>query len=104
MNTSNKKTPEWDLAEAKHIVLSMLSNHPATVYLFGSRATEKMTRYSDIDIAILPEKTLPTGLLSEILEALENSQIIYKVDLVDLSEVSEMFKTRVISEGKLWSG
>ena len=103
MNTNNKTMPEWDLAEAKRIVLAMLKDHPAVVYLFGSRAKGNMTKHSDIDIAILPETILPVGLLSDIREALENSQILYKVDLVDLSEVTESFKTRVLNEGKLWT-
>jgi len=103
MNTNNKTAPDWDLAEAKRIVLSMLDTYPVSVYLFGSRATGNMSQFSDIDIAVLPEKTLPTGLLSEIREALENSQILYNIDLVDLSETSEEFKTRVMNECRLWS-
>jgi len=103
MITNNKKAPEWDLAEARRIVTSMLKNNPASVYLFGSRAVGKMTAHSDIDVAVLPKKSLPPGLLAEIRDALENSQIIYKVDLVNLSEVSELFKNRVINEGILWN-
>jgi len=104
MNETNKIAPEWDLAEAKRIVLSMLKNTPTLVYLFGSRATGNMTLHSDIDIAFLPKNTLPLSLLAEIREALENSLILYNVDLVDLSEVTESFRDRVINEGTLWNG
>ncbi len=102
MGINLKKAPEWDLAEAKHIVLSMLKNNPSNVYLFGSRAVGKMTPYSDIDIAILPKNKLPQGLLAEIRDVLENSEIIYKVDLVDLSETSESFTNRVLNQGIPW--
>src|SRR5260221_1932258 len=40
-------------------------------YLFGSRARGKAQRWSDIDVAIDPAKSLPSGLLSNIREALE---------------------------------
>jgi predicted nucleotidyltransferase len=72
------------------------------VYLFGSRANGTMTRYSDIDVAVLSRQSLPVGLLSTIREQLEDSQIVYKVDLVDLNEVSTEFKEKVINEGILW--
>ena len=98
-----KKSPEWDLAETKRIVMSMLKNHPVSIYLFGSRAIGKGTKYSDIDVAILPRSHLPVGLMSDIRETIENSNILYKVDLVDLSEVSDSFKQKVLSEGKLWN-
>ncbi len=103
MITITKIDPKWDLAEAKRIVMSMLKNYPTTIYLFGSRATGNATTHSDIDIAILPENKLPLGVLSEIRDALENSNVIYNVDIVDLSEVTESFKNRVMEEGQLWS-
>jgi predicted nucleotidyltransferase len=60
-------------------------------------------RYSDIDIGILSGEPLPTGLLAELREALEESHIIYTVDVVDLGEVSDAFRSRVISEGVRWN-
>jgi len=97
-----RNAPEWDLSEARRIVLKLLAPYAASVYLFGSRANGTMTRNSDIDVAVLPEESLPTGLLSKIREKLEDSQIIYNVDLVDLSEVSQKFKEKVIREGLIW--
>ncbi len=61
-----------------------------------------MMRYSDIDVAVISKESLPAWLLSNIREQLEDSQILYKVDLVDLNDVSEEFKEKVISEGGLW--
>lgn len=97
-----RNAPEWDLSEARRIVLKLLAPYAASVYLFGSRANGTMTRNSDIDVAVLPDESLPTGLLSKIREKLEDSQIIYNVDLVDLSEVSQKFKEKVIREGLIW--
>lgn len=102
LHKSLKPAPQWDLEEAKRIVINMLACYATKVYLFGSRAKGTMGRYSDIDIAVLPDEQLPVGLLSDIREALEQSNILYKVELVDLSSVSHEFKNRVISEGCLW--
>lgn len=73
------------------------------MYLFGSRADGQATRGSDIDIAILPLEPLPDGLLFEIGEALENSRILSRVDLVDLRNVEPAFRQRVEAEGIPWT-
>lgn len=97
-----KPAPQWDMEEAKRIVTNMLASYPVKIYLFGSRANGTMGRFSDIDIAVLPEEPLPIGLLSTIREELEQSNILYAVELVDLSKVSDEFKNRVTREGCLW--
>ena len=98
-----RRAPAWDLAEAQRIVLSRLHGYRADVFLFGSRATGEGGRFSDIDIGILPQEPLPPGLFAELREALEESAILYTVDVVDLSEVSDAFRRRVLREGVQWS-
>jgi len=97
-----RHAPEWDLSETRRIVLEFLAPYDVAVYLFGSRANGTMTRNSDIDVAVLSKESLPAGLLSRIREKLEDSQIIYNVDFLDLSEVSQEFKDKVIREGIIW--
>jgi hypothetical protein len=53
-------------------------------------------------VGILPLEPLPEGTLSEIREALEESLVLYPVDLVDLSETAPEFRERVEREGILW--
>jgi predicted nucleotidyltransferase len=94
-----------DLEEVRRIVLRFLENGPAArVYLFGSAARGEACRISDIDVGILPGEPLPSGLLGQIEEALENSRSLYPVDLVDLSTVSDSFRARVLAEGIPWNG
>ncbi len=102
MHNKKRRAPQWDLSETRRIVLAYLAPYAVSVYLFGSRANGTMTRYSDIDVAVLAKELLPAGLLSKIREKLDDSQIIYKVDLVDLNDVSTEFKEKVINEGVLW--
>ena len=94
----------FDLQEVRRIVNAGLRGHPARVYLFGSWAKGCPSRTSDIDVAVLPLAPLPEGLLSEIRETLEDSLVVYPVDLVDLSEAPLGFRDRVLREGVLWNG
>src|SRR5512135_3570820 len=101
LNETRISTP--DLAEVRRLVLVGLHGFRAAVYLFGSWAARKAGRTSDIDVAVLPLDPIPQHVFSEIREALEESRVIYKVDLVDLSDSSEEFRRRILSEGVLWS-
>jgi predicted nucleotidyltransferase len=93
-----------DLAEVRRIVQQGLAGRQARIYLFGSWATGLSCRTSDIDVAVLPLEPFPSGLLSEIREALEESRILYPVELVDLSKTTPEFRDRVLKEGILWGG
>lgn len=84
------------------IALSILRSFNVDVYLFGSAAKGNMTRHSDIDVAVLAKEPLPSGLLAKVRDALEQSNILYNVDLVDLSEAPEEFKVKVLQQGTLW--
>ena len=92
----------YDLESTKRIVLEQLKTFRAKVYLFGSQATGKARLYSDIDVAILPLEPLPIHIVSEIRERLEESNILRKVDVVDLSISDDAFLQRVEREGVLW--
>jgi hypothetical protein len=52
-------------------------------------------------VAVLPRRPLPTGLLSRIREALEESHVPYRVDVVDLSSVDPAFRKRILETGVL---
>ncbi len=92
-----------DIEEVKRIVLEGLGSHPARVWLFGSRAQGSGGRASDIDVAILPLEPLPAGTLARVEEALENSLVLYAVDLVDLSTAEPALRERVERDGIPWT-
>lgn len=92
-----------DLDEVRRIVLSGLKDYRSQVYLFGSWAAGTAGRTSDIDVAVLPIDAIPRHVFSDIRERLEESGVIYPVDLVDLSEATEPFRERVLREGVLWN-
>lgn len=73
------------------------------IYLFGSRALEKNSKLSDVDIAVLLKKEKPDGLRELILNLIFDFSHIfspYKVDLLILNEAPLALQNNVILEGK----
>lgn len=66
------------------------------VYVFGSRATYKARPYSDLDLALEhPSHLLPPGLLFQLQSALSESDLPYRVDVIDLNAVSDEFRQAI---------
>ncbi|MDX5406047.1 MAG: nucleotidyltransferase domain-containing protein [Chromatiaceae bacterium] len=87
---------EWQQVSA--ILQRHLPNNE--VWAFGSRVKGNAKAYSDLDLAIISDAPLPLALLAEIAEAFSESDLPWKVDLVDWATTSERFR-QVISEQKL---
>ncbi len=66
------------------------------VYLFGSSVRDDHTGVSDIDIAI---DSADRDRLALIRADLEESTIPYKVDVVDMSSVSDELRDTILKEG-----
>ena len=90
------------LQRVEGIVRRVLGHTPADVYLFGSWARGAQRPTSDIDVAIASAAPLPRALLASLREALEESTIPNRVDVVDLAETDAAFRDRVHREGILW--
>jgi uncharacterized protein len=94
---------EVSIAEARRVVVAGLRPHRAKVFLFGSRVVGGAREGSDIDVAVLPLEPLPPGTLAEIRDALEESTVPYRVDLVDLDLAPSSLRDRVLREGIPWT-
>jgi len=80
-------------------VRRILSEHfpDAEVRVFGSRVTGNARRFSDIDIALVEPERIDPRRIEELKDALSESDIPYRVDVLDWNAVSESFR-RVIGE------
>lgn len=76
----------------KQSVSSCLKNYK--LYIFGSRVKNKAKQYSDIDIAI-DSNELTGEIKTKLAFIFENSTIPYEVDIVDLNNVSDTFKSLI---------
>ena len=97
-------TATRDLDEVRRIVFEELRGIEAKVYLFGSWARNQARRYSDIDVGILAAGPLPPEVLLDLAEKLDQSEVLYPVDLVDLANAPASLRNRVLEEGILWNG
>lgn len=95
-----KGTDHPQLAEIESILGDVFARKNCKCYLFGSRATGTHRATSDVDIAVLADEDVrwEMGLARERLEA---SNVVLKVDLVELRTASEPFVKRVFGEGIL---
>lgn len=76
----------------KNITFKFLDPNDYKVFIFGSRALGINRKFSDIDLGIISKTELPTNLKFNLEEAFDDSDLPYKVDIVDFSKVAENFK------------
>ncbi len=76
------------------IVTDILAEHVPTyeVRAFGSRATWTAKDHSDLDLVIIGDEPLPTNTLSCLREALEESPLPIRVDVLDWHTVPESWQ------------
>ena len=82
------------------ILVRALSGKSCRVYLFGSRATGTAHPTSDFDVAVLADDDIRRE-LSLARELLEESNIPFKVDVVDLRLTSPAFQAKTQIQGVL---
>lgn len=72
------------------------------IYLYGSRARGSYREWSDIDLALDIGSVIEMRHLGEARRILQESSIMYKVDLVDVHKISEDFKNHISKDFILW--
>ncbi|MEO8715449.1 MAG: nucleotidyltransferase domain-containing protein [Acetobacteraceae bacterium] len=80
------------------IVLDILGRflpRGAHAFVFGSRAHGGARQYSDLDLAIEWDRPLGLDLTARIAEAFSESDLPYKVDIVELSTIEPGFRARI---------
>ncbi len=90
-----------DLAvDELEIVKRLLSEHApdCEVRVFGSRVNGSTKPYSDLDLVIVGEDRIDNQQLSDLREAFAESDLPFRVDLLDWAQISAEFRT-VIEKG-----
>ena len=97
-----------DLAEAgeniyiirlQRLVLSLMREEPADIFLFGSWARGEQRQGSDVDLAVAYRGPSNALKLAELREALEESTIPYNVDVVDMQQASDALRAQIRKDG-----
>ena len=77
------------------IVRAILHDHlppDAKAFVFGSRAHGGARRYSDLDLALEWDRPLGLPLIGAIAEALSESDLPFKVDILDVTTIDPSFR------------
>ena len=81
------------------ILKKFLPEDNVNFYIFGSRAKGKAKMYSDIDIAIdCAGQKINDKTKIKIETAFEDSTIPYKIDVLDLNNITEDFKICILDD------
>ena len=101
-----------DLAEAgeniyiirlQRLVLSLMREEPADIFLFGSWARGEQRQGSDVDLAVAYRGPSNVLKLAELREALEESTIPCNVDVVDMQQASDALRAQIRKDGIKWT-
>ncbi len=65
------------------------------VRVFGSRITRGAHPGSDLDLVIMGQERLPFEILSSLRQALEDSNLPFRVDLLDWHRIPESFQKNI---------
>ena len=88
-------------ADHRRLVLDILgANLPqgAKTWVFGSRASGRARRYSDLDLAIDAGRPMTLDELARLTEAFRDSDLPYRVDLVDWHEIDDRWRQTIAAE------
>lgn len=90
------KPHDWD--EVQRILKTCVPEYE--VWAFGSRVKGTAKTYSDLDLVIMSNSPLPLASMAELRQALDDSDLTIKVDVVDWAQTSPRFR-KIIGENKL---
>jgi uncharacterized protein len=84
---------EWQIIQG---ILAELASG-LEVWAFGSRASNAAKPYSDLDLAFISARPLSLGQIADLANAFSDSNLPFKVDIVDWLTISEDFR-KIISQ------
>jgi predicted nucleotidyltransferase len=90
-----KATPEQ-----LRIISAILAVHAPDVEVraFGSRVNGTPKDYSDLDLALVGAAKLDTAVMGNLREAFEESDIPFRVDIIDWHSISKEFQTIILNK------
>ena len=85
--------------EERAIVLRILNEivPDREVRVFGSRVTGKAKSFSDLDLAVMGNEPLPLETRARLEEAFSESDLPWKVDVVDWTSIDDKFQHIIFS-------
>jgi uncharacterized protein len=91
-----------DRSAIERILLPLLVRQHAQLKLFGSRARGDARRVSDIDLALVAGQPIAADEMAVVREALEESGIPFRIDLIDYASAPAPLRAAIDREGIAW--
>ena len=89
-------------ADHRRLILNILHAHlpqGSRAWVFGSRAMGRARRYSDLDLAIDAGRQLTLDELAILTEAFSDSDLPYRVDVIDWRAIDQQWRQTIAAEG-----
>ncbi|KAB2951968.1 nucleotidyltransferase domain-containing protein [Heliorestis acidaminivorans] len=90
------KLSEEELRTVKNILKTYASN--LEILVFGSRVTGKTHEHSDLDIALKGKDKLDLLLLANLKDDFQDSDLSFRVDIVDYHRISPEFQKVILKK------
>lgn len=92
-----------DKADKDFIILTILKILPdIEILAYGSRINNTASKHSDLDIALKSNTNIPFSKLALIDEIFENSNLKYKINIVNYNNLNAEFKSIVDKTSTKW--
>ena len=102
MKRSEKVLENKYIVKLRKSIIDFFRHDRVKIVLFGSRARGDNSVFSDVDIGVIPAGELNRRRITLLQEKIEELNIPYKVEIVNLSEVSDEFKQEALKEAVIW--
>jgi len=91
------------LPEHLEIVRDILRRHVpgCEVYIFGSRTTNSVKKYSDLDLVIIGKEKLSGNVMHSLINDFQESDLPFRVDVMDWNTISKEFQKVIEKNHKI---
>lgn len=91
-------------AKIKQKIIAVISAliPDAKIYLFGSRVRDTNAEWADIDIALDAGRPLSLQDVDEVKSMFGESNIMYKIDVVDFHQINDVMREEILRERVVW--
>jgi uncharacterized protein len=92
--------PDLPVDQRRLVLTILAANLPAgtRAWVFGSRATGRARHYSDLDLAVDAGRPLTLDEMARLAEAFSESDLPYRVDLVDWRGIGDRFRQTIAAD------
>ena len=90
--------PDIAISDAEWIIVrDILQKYVpgVSVWAFGSRARQTHKPFSDLDIVVVADQPLALSTVAQLSEAFSESDLPWKVDVVDWASIGETFRRHI---------